>query len=173
MREVDHVKFMKYTINSNNFHSHIVLKINKNHVNEKKLIIRSNVCFKIIGCGHEGYHDDNEENEMEVEDLGIENVNTASVSFKLGNKLDLIFFFFFRMATVYQKVNAICVHTLLSYDDYSQIQICHDNIKKNFNLYRAYPDAEEGPRFMRDMFLKISKSDISKLCHCITKMTKL
>ena len=63
---------MKYTINSNHFHSHIISKI-------KELIIKSNVCFKISACGREGYHDDDEENEME-EDLGIENINTVSVS---------------------------------------------------------------------------------------------
>ena len=70
------------------------------------------------------------------------------------------------MVTVYQKVNAICVHTLLNYDDYSQIQICYDKTRKNFNIYRAYPDAEEGFQFMRHMFLEISKSDISKLSMC-------
>ena len=58
------------------------------------------------------------------------------------------------MESVYQKVNAICVHTLLSYDDYSQIQICYDNTRKSFNLYTAYPDAEEGSQFIRDMFWK-------------------
>ena len=76
------------------------------------------------------------------------------------------------MATVYQKVNAICIHTLLSYDDYSQIQICYDNTKKTFNLYRAYPDAEEGNWFMRDMFLEISKSDISKVFQCVHKLIR-
>ena len=74
------------------------------------------------------------------------------------------------MASVYQKVNAICEHTLLSYDNYSQIQICYDNTGKSFNLYTAYPDAEEGSRFIRDMFLEISKSDISKLSQCIKKV---
>ena len=76
------------------------------------------------------------------------------------------------MASVYQKVHAIGVHTLLSYDDYSQIQICYNNTRKNFNLYRAYPHAEKGSRFMRDMFLEISNSDTSKLCQRIKKVIR-
>ena len=42
--------------------------------------------------------------------------------------------------------------------------------RKNFNLYRAYPDVEEGSRFMRDMFFEISKSDIYKLCQRVKKL---
>ena len=117
--------------------------------------------------------------ENETEDMGIEDVNIAFVTLNSSKRKKCyeinwisFFFFFFRMTTVYQKINAICVHMLQSYDNYSQIQICCDNTRKNFNLYRAYPDTEEGSRFMRDMFLEISKSNIYKLCQCVKKLIR-
>ena len=37
-------------------------------------------------------------------------------------------------------------------------------------ISRAYPDLEKGHRFIRDIFLEISKSNIPKLCQCIKKL---
>ena len=75
------------------------------------------------------------------------------------------------MASVYQKVNAICVHTLQNYEDYSQIQI-YDKTGENFNIYRAYPDSNKGYQYMRDMFLEVSRSDIPKLCQFVKKLIR-
>ena len=70
---------MKFTTNSNHFHLHIKLEMNENNLIKKKLIIGNNVTFKMTKCRHEGYFDEEiEENEME--DVEIQDVNIASVS---------------------------------------------------------------------------------------------
>ena len=53
--------------------------MNENNLIKKKLIIVNNVAFKMTRWGREGYFDEEiEENEMEG--MGIEEVNIASVS---------------------------------------------------------------------------------------------
>ena len=54
--QLQNVRYMKYTTNSNNFHLHIKLEMNENNLIKKKLIV-NNVTFKMTRCGYKGYFD--------------------------------------------------------------------------------------------------------------------
>ena len=75
----------------------------------------------------------------------------------LLNFVDLIFF---RMYTVYHKVNANIIMTLLTYDDYIQIQICINKTCKVFKSFMSPLDVKCVTRFIRDQVLELDKLDV-------------
>ena len=73
------------------------------------------------------------------------------------------------MNTVYHKVNADLITTLLTYKDVSQMQLCIKTWKA-YELYILYPDVKRGVRFMRDQSFDLNKSDVPKLAYVLKKL---
>ena len=66
------------------------------------------------------------------------------------------------MKELYYKVHNHSQAMLLVYEDYSQMQICFNNVNKRCKLYRLYPDCKSRNRFMREFSFNLD--------HCLNKL---